>query len=377
MKKIKYIGFYDIDSFESENRVKSLAAVNKMNYVAYAGSKAGFEIKIISPSWSSNSKGFYKGRENKIFENVTLKIGPTFGAKFFFTRKLRILFSWLWLFFFLIKNIEKNEKIIVYHSMMAIYPILYAQKIKKFKIILELAEIYQDASSFSKSFRNLEMQIIRSANSYILSSEMLCKKINTEKKFIINYGDYKVSSFETNFDSEKIHIVYAGIIDRVKKGAFNAIDCAKFLNEKYIIHIIGFGNNNDIIKLKESIVLNNKESKCQVIYDGIKTGQDYIKYISKCNIGLSTQSNEAKFNDTSFPSKIISYLSMGLRVVSVDIPALKSSQISNLLYYYKDNTSKSIAETILKIDFNLNYDSKRALIDLHKNFIFNVKKILK
>lgn len=376
MKKVKYIGFYDVESFSSEKRVKSIAAANKMNYIASAMESAGYEVEIVSPSWSANNKGFYGLRESRLSENITLKIGPTFGADNFFTKKLRILFSWIWLFIYLIKNVKKDEKIIVYHSMMAIYPIYYARKIKNFKIILELNEIYQDVTVFSSKFKKLEMQIIKDSDAYILSTELLQSKINSKKAFLINYGNYRVSKKADSPLKDKIHIVYAGIIDKYKAGAFNAIDAAQFLTEKYIIHIIGFGNEMDIMELHKRIKINNENNECKVIFDGLKSGEEYIEYISKCHIGLSTQSPGAEYNNTSFPSKVLSYLSMGLRVVSVDVESITKSKIGQLLYYYIGNSGKSISEAILKIDINSPYDSKKSLIELDKKFIEDIKNLI-
>ena len=376
MKRVKYIGFYDVESYILENRVRSIAAVNKMNYIASAMESAGYTIEIISPSWSSNKKGLYKGRNVKISENIILKIGPTFGANNFFTSKIRVFLSWIWLFIYLIKNVKKNEKIIVYHSMMAILPIYYAQKIKSFNIILELNEIYQDVTVFSPTFKKLELQIIKNSQAYILSTELLKSKINSKKSFLVNYGNYKIGEKVDFSFNDKIHVVYAGIVDKEKEGAFNALECAPFLTDKYIIHIIGFGNEKDIIELQTRIVESNKYNACKVVYDGLKTGEEYIEYVSKCHIGLSTQSPGAEYNNSSFPSKVLSYLSMGLRVVSVDIPAIKTSKIGHLLYYYTENNGKSISESILNIDINAIYDSKKALIELDDEFVVDIKNLI-
>ena len=376
IKKVKYIGFYDIESCAFEKRVKSIAAVNKMNYIASAMESAGYSVEIVSPSWSANIGGFYKKRNTKLSKNISLKVGPTFGAASFFTKKLRVFLSWIWLFIYLIRNVKKEDKIVVYHSMMAIYPIYYAQKIKKFKIILELNEIYQDVTAFSSRFKKLEMQIINDSEAYILSTELLQSKINSNKTFLINYGNYRIEKkLFTPFEN-KIHIVYAGVIDMHKAGAFNALDCAQFLSKEYIIHLIGFGNEQDIIELNKRIIINNTKNECKVIFDGLKTGQEYIKYVSKCHIGLSTQSPGGEYNNSSFPSKVLSYLSMGLRVVSVDIEAIKKSKIGHLLYYYKENSGKSISEAILKIDVNSAYDSKNSLVELDKKFIEDIKNLI-
>jgi hypothetical protein len=376
MQKIRYIGFYDVESYASERRVKSIAAVNKMNYIASAITNAGYRVEIVSPSWTANINGYYKNRQVDISEKITLNIGPTFGTNNFVTNKFKVILSWIWLFLFLVKNVKKDEKIVVYHSMMAIYPVFYAQKIIKFKIILELNEIYQEATSFSDRLRKMEMKIIEAAETYILSTELLQSRINKDKTFVINYGNYNVEKISTNTYEDKIHIVYAGVIDMFKAGAFNALECAQFLSDKYLIRLIGFGTEEDVNELKKRIKISDEKNECKVKFDGLKTADDYIEYVSKCHIGLSTQSPGAEYNNSSFPSKVLSYLSMGLQVVTVEIDAIKCSKVAHLCHYYKENNGKSIAKAILKIDKNSYYNSKNSLRELDNNFIKDIRTII-
>ncbi|WP_339611171.1 hypothetical protein, partial [uncultured Planktosalinus sp.] len=289
MEKIKYIGFYDIELFDNEKRVRSIAAVNKMNYIAGALVDSGYIVEIVSPSWSSTKTGYFRSRTCKVFENVVLKVGPTFGAENLILKRFRIFLSWLWLFSYLLINAKKKEKVIVYHSIMAIYPIYLAKKIKKFEVILELNEIYQDVSELSHHYKNIENKIIQVSSAYIISTEMLKSKIDDNKPFLINYGNYRPEGNRYSPYNDKIHIVYAGIIDLHKAGAFNAIESARHLSKDYIIHIIGFGNLKNINELKEKIAISNQIHECKVIFDGIKNGDEYVDYVSKCHIGLSTQ----------------------------------------------------------------------------------------
>ena len=49
---------------------------------------------------------------------------------------------------------------------------------------------------------------------------------------------------------------------------------------------------------------------------------------------------------TSFPSKILSYLSMGLAVVSCYIECVSACRIGDLVTYYHEDTPEKIAEAI-------------------------------
>lgn len=102
------------------------------------------------------------------------------------------------------------------------------------------------------------------------------------------------------------------------------------MNSSYKISVIGFGDVENIKKLKQEIELLNEISDCKVRYDGEKKGQEYIDYLSNCDIGLSTQIATGEYLKYSFPSKMLSYMSVGLRVVSSNIECVKKSKIGDL-----------------------------------------------
>ena len=179
------------------------------------------------------------------------------------------------------------------------------------------------------------------------------------------------------FSDGKIHCVYAGTLDPRKGGAIASAESALFLNENYHIHILGFGNEKEKAEMLNTIDSISKKSKAKITYDGLLSGEEYIKFIQSCDIGLSTQNPNAKFNDTSFPSKILSYMANGLRVVSVRIPVVEESGIGKCVYYYDEQTPENIAKAIKSIDFSEEYDSRKAIGVLDKAFICNLKTMLK
>lgn len=376
---IKYIGFYDHQRYVDENRNFVLSATNKMNYIAKSIVKCGYNVDIISPSWSENQKGLYKKRRELLMENIYLQVGSTFGTKNFIMRKIKVIWSLMWLFFYLCFYVDKEEEIIVYHSMMLIYPVMLAKRIKGFKMILEVEEIYQDVSVFSKNMNKMEYNMFNIADKYIFSTELLNGKINIKNKpYEVIYGSYDIENINYNekFNDNKIHIVYAGIIDKVKGGAFVASKLAAYLSEKFYIHIIGFGNMEDINELERYIYEINKKSDCRISYDGILKGTDYIKFLRKCDIGLSTQIPEKKYINTSFPSKILSYLSNNLRVISMRIPCVEKSKIGKLLYYYDKQDPIFISNIIENLKVEDSYNSMQEIKKLDIEFCLKIKKLL-
>lgn len=377
MKNIKYVGFYDLLDSKCK-RSGSLAAINKMNYIANSISNLGVNVSIISPSWIlEENKGFTKRKTTKITDNVSIEFIPSLGTKNKFTKIFRSLFSRFLLFWYLVFNIKIGEEIIVYHSLALIKPILLVKKIKKFKLILEVEEIYTDVIDYGKKIRKSEFEFIESADKYIFPTELLNESLNKiNKPYSICYGTYKAEEDRNvKFDDDKIHIVYGGTFDP-RKGGATAAAAAEYLDEKYHIHIIGFGSEDEKIALQNLIKEVSKKTKCTVTYDGLYKGEEYIKFLQKCDIGLSTQTPNAEYNDTSFPSKVLSYMANGLRVVSIRIKALEKAKISNLLYYYDKDCPKEIANAIKSIDLSQAYNSRKKVQDLDENFIKDIKELL-
>lgn len=369
---IKYIGFYETPSVKYK-RNAALSAMAKMNYISDVVINLGYKISIISPSIILG-KGFQLQKKIRLTDTKQIILTPSIGSFNKFFSYLSIILSQIWLFLLLLFKAKKDEKIIVYHSPWIVPAILLAKKIKKFKIILEVEEIYKSVQSIHYFLDNFEERIFSSADSYIFSTELLEKKLNKGKKpFVILYGTYDVpETLKKPLDDGKIHLLYAGIIDNHKGGAFNAVETALYLDGNYIIHIIGFGEVDRLLKRIEEI---NMTSQCKVYYDGIKSGDEYIKFCQSCHIGLSTQNVDGEYVDTSFPSKVLSYMGLGLNVISCKIKCVHESQITDFVNYY-NGSPKDIAKTIKKIKFIESDKIKNMIFVLDQSFKSNINNLL-
>ncbi|MBC9785830.1 glycosyltransferase [Heliobacterium chlorum] len=377
-KTIKYVGFYGLTHSESQ-RVASVAALNKMNYISTAMNKAGYDIQIISPSWMSDSTqiNFEKQNKVKINDQTSVVFCPSWKTKSKITRSLKIVFSLLWLAFFLLINAKKNEKILAYHVPWLSIPIRIAKYFRKFELVLEVEEIYQDVMKQPPLFIDWENRLLDCGDYYIFSTDLLKARINNRKPYLTVNGVYSIEEqLNHPADDGKIHLLYSGIIDSNKKGAYNAIEASRHLPVKYHLHILGFGQSKEIDKLQKMIEEFNQENDCKISYDGLLTGEDYIRYAQACHIGLSTQTMEGNYLETSFPSKILSYLSLGLRVVSCYIEGVSTSKVGDLVTYYYQNAPTEIAKAICSIDIHTVNHSRERLIELDRQFIKSIKALL-
>lgn len=353
-KEIKYIGYFDFqDSQVKRNYVAS--ATNKMESICEALNDCGYDVRIVSYSPVTEARfKFYKGHTINRRSNLSLKLFTSWGGTWRPMKSLRTLWHLTVAFVYLLFNLKKDDIVLVYHSLGYFNTILWVKKLKKFKMILEVEELYLDvADAKHKTQRKMEQKMIEAADAYIFPTELMDAKLNPEgKPSVIIYGTYKVEpQIVGKFDDGKIHVVYAGTFDP-RKGGAAAAAAATFLPANYHIHICGFGTEKDTELIKKQIESIAAKSAAALTFDGLKLGTEYIEFIQRCHIGLSTQDPTAAFNLTSFPSKILSYMANGLSVVSIDITAIQTAEIGQYINYYKEQTPQNIAEAILRTDTN-------------------------
>lgn len=370
--RVFYIGHYTNVS-NLDERYFSPAARNKMDYIICCLKKTYSEVNVVSASWTVGSKscGIREVNEGGIYYHYFSSKGKKGRYSYWFDIE-SINFQ---LYTYLKKTVKHNDTMIVYHSLYYM-PIIRALKKKLgFRLILEFEEFYGDVKN-NKTISIKELEYTKVADAYIFPSEMLDKKVNIyNKPSVVIYGTYSVEPERKLMrNDDLIHVVYAGTLDP-RKGSLAAAALGNFLPANYRVHILGFGDDKEIEGVKNTIKDNSSAGAC-VTYDGLLNGEDYIRFLQSCDIGLCTQDLDASFNETSFPSKILSYLSNGLRVVCTDLEAIRNSKVGSLLYFYKDQSSKEIADTILSIDFSSDYDSRKVIKDLDEQFNENLKDIL-
>lgn len=371
---MKYIAFCDIEKYKSENRSVAPSASNVVKYMADVLSEKD-KVEIVSPSRTLNKKGFYKGRKDKMSEAIELIQPPSFGASNPVMKILAVLYTKLWFFFYLLMHLKKEEKIVVYHSLSYMKTITFFKKLKKLSITLEIREIYSDINKVSQSVRKQEKEFFAIADKYIFATGILDEIINTEHKpSIIASGIYKPEHIMSDkFSDGLIHVVYAGTLRPEKGGAISTVKMAGYLNKNYHVHILGYGTQENIETVKKMIAETQKVDSATLSYDGVLSGDEFLSFLQKCHIGVAIQNMEGAFNNTSFPSKVLTYLSNGLDVLSTDIPAVSSSGVGEILYYCSNNDPQEMAQNLQKIDVNNPISKDQTLIkldcDLRKDIV--------
>lgn len=372
---IYYLTYFQPDLLKGLKLEISPACQQKSAYLAKKMDALGREYCVISLAEADTKNGFYKTRKFELTEHGKYVLWGGFGKPNKVARRLHYYFRRGQLRRFLSK-LNESDTVIAYHSLIT-SDIFYKYKKKyKFKFFLELEEIYQDVVDCGKLKASWERKVISISDGYILATESLSKAVATDKPYIVVNGTYHAEpKRDVCFDDERIHCVYAGTFDPTKGGAAAAA-AAAFLPENYHVHILGFGSEKQVEDLKEQIRKVQKTAKCLITYDGLKSGEEYIQFLQKCHIGLCTQISDAKYTETSFPSKILVYLANGLRVLSVRIPAVEQSAVGDILYYYDKQEPEEIAKAIMGISIDESYDSRALLKQLDMECVDNLKQLM-
>lgn len=369
--KIYYLIHFD----NKTNRNVTPSAITKGKYVASALASCSSEVEIVSlayPTKDSQDEVYYQVSENVICH--------LFKGKYSNNRIIRYLNHKLYdkkIRKYLKQNVKKDDIIVVYHSLANMKLVKYIKKNITDKIVYEVEEIYGDVINDEKA-KIKELKAFKNASSYIFSNDYLNSIINTKQlPYVTCYGTYEIPTlYKESFNDNLIHCLYAGTLAQ-NKGALNAINVAKYLPNNYLIHILGFGSEKDIADIKNAVnEVNNSYGTTKVIYEGLKLNEEYLKFIQKCQIGLCTQNIDAAFNTTSFPSKILSYMSNGLEVVGVNIAAIKNSKVGQYIQFYNVPDEKEIANAILNINLNNKTNNVDVIKELDKEFKEDLKDML-
>lgn len=372
MRNIFYLGYYG----NMENiRTVSPAGKTMMDYIINSLERIDNDFTVISPAQATTNIN----RKEIITDNKRIIFLRSYSSNLFILRIINRFRRKFDLYNELNKLLSDGDTLIVYHSLAYIDILKKIRRKKKINLILQVCEIYADVLEDKKE-RVKEIKWIETADKYIFSTERLEQILNINKKeYAICMGMYKYNDtvHDSIFNDDLIHVVYAGTFDLRKGGGQAAVTAAEYLNDKYHLHILGFGSEEQILEIKDLIKIVSEKSQCKLSYDGLKIGNDYINFIKSCHIGLSTQNPNATFNETSFPSKILSYMSNGLRVVSIKIPVIENSRVGKYLTYYERQTPEEIANAIMSVNINDDYSARKIIEELDSSFFVQLKKLLR
>lgn len=384
MSKIVHYLCYAVDEKTKDKLIYYPSAQPKIEYLRNLMKKNEYYVKIVSNCKSK--KGWFGRKSYNVDDKEQHIFFSSFHSKSESVNKVSLIFEILQTAHYLLTKVKKGDIVLVYHSLFYKFPFALIEKVKKIQFILEMEEIYSALSDQSKKYEKGELQFAERASAYLMVNDLLQEKIPINgRDCILSYGNYQLPPIlidKKKDVKEQIDVVYAGVVEQKRYAAFVAARTAELLDTKYRMHILGFGEPEDIEALKQLIAeVNNRVGLEKVKFHGAKSGNDYYKFLQSCDVALSCHSYDATMSesaDYTFPSKIIVYLANGLQVVSGELRCVRQSQFGDLIHFYKDNKPKSIAEEIQKIDFSSPYDSRSIInhmnLQFEKDFIDILEK---
>lgn len=374
-----YIGYYNGDkSAKRKNCLSNIAGSMKMDFIIKALKNIEVSVEVVSITIPPD-QGWYPIERVRIDENEEYYFLPVLRINIFgrtlYANKVSVIFLFLWG----LKNLRKNDIVIVYHAL-PLYPVVgWLKKIFNFRLIIQIEEIY----SLSNNRHNVRRKIkkeeaaIAIGDGYLFVNDVLPQKYAMSKPFAVSYGNYTVFNERKNntVATSNIGIVYTGIINE-ERGVFRIISAMDFLTDNYSLHILGFGEKANLEKMHRIIAnVNTKAGFEKVKFYGTRTGEEYTKFLSGFQIGVSLMDSSEDVSTTAFPSKILAYLGHSLFVVSSKNKCIMESKVKDLLYFCDDDPN-SIANTILSIDFTKpNYAAEKLRL-LEKTFQNDLEKVV-
>ena len=378
-KTIKYICFYDIENHASEERNQSPAAHQKVSFILSLLTDLGYDIEIISASQTNASQSF-PGREEKLSRNISLRLFKTYGRTGIVSKMKRRLFGYHAFQSYVKKYISKDDIVLVYHSLEYLDFLAKLKQKIPFKLLLEMEELYSDANQLSSEIKQKELKLAGLADGLVLPTYPMNDIVNLNKRpYCVIHGDYRVNPPVTKIESSNIiKVVYSGTFETSKAGVTQTLHAAPFLPENVELYIMGFGS----IQQTESVIALCKEkqasSKCKIIYLGRMNNTECEEFLSKCDIGIAPQNTSGSYNDSSFPSKVLTYLKNGLKVVSSKTNTMLTSDVSDLLFYYDGDDPQDIAKAIINAinspkDKTMQFQRMEAL---NQQALDNLRKVI-
>lgn len=373
--QIYYLGHNNVPAVTGEERVVSLAAVMKMDYIAGVLNRIDRYVHFVSMAGPVRGSGS-EGGTFALSDGASLTLWPARpkGGKlngFINHIQLRKKTEEF------LASLSAQDVVICYHSLEFCDLLPRAKRRAGFRLILEVEELYSDVTGKATDLER-ERKAFEAADAFVFPTRLLAEKVGTAgRPYALCGGIYKPARcLAPKRDDGLIHVVYAGTLDPRKGGAAAAVAAGACLDARYAMHILGGGNELQVDAIRNAVEEANADSRgCIITYDGLKSGREFDEFVQSCHIGLSSQNPTASFNVTSFPSKVFMYLANGLDVVSVDLPVFEG-KLRTALTLCPDNAPETLSKAIGMVLPDSKSSSIALLAELDEMFMRELRAIV-
>ncbi|MGN0561788.1 MAG: hypothetical protein ACI4K6_03200 [Candidatus Fimenecus sp.] len=378
MGKVYYVGHY-ADEQNTDMYKFAVPAKAKMDYIIQAMHEVGFSVTVWSLSDSRHKRICLPKR---VVTADGTQIAYIFAVRVSgkITSLLSRVLKNLQLLWYILRYVQAEDTVMVYHSLAFMKGVSVARRLKKFRLVMDIEELYAHSWGWSAEKRAQEEHFLEQADGYLLVNDTIANTVQIGgKPSAVVYGAYTVpQKRDVHFDDDRIHIVYAGTIEETKCGAFTALETSAFLTPHYKMHILGFGRPQTIEKLKTRVSeINTQLGYTAVSYDGFLQGQAFSDFLMKCRIGISSYIMEADFANNVFPSKLLTYVAHDLTVVTGYSEAFARAAVSENWVYYYEYKPQAIAQAVLQVDLSKKEQNRDLVCRLHQKFVEELPFVLR
>lgn len=349
----------------------SPGGVSKMNYFLYTLSRLNIETKVFSLcKHTREGLHFSKRGKTPFGQSVTYACSLNINVRL--SGLIANIFSQIQLFLYLL-FLSSNDTVFFYHERFYAPMFKIIRKVKRFKIVCDIEELYTVHAKYSQKVIEKEKKYLSSFDKYTIATSELIHVIGLKvENVVICNGVYApILPKKTQRNNSCIQILYAGTFDKTKGGVYSAISAFKYLNSNFRLMVCGWGNNVEELEVQTLIQeINLEKGEEQIKYLGFVPGtsEAYRNLLLTCDIGLSTQNPQGDYNMSSFPSKIFEYMRSGLIVVSTPLKVVESLPISECIIFIRHYSPEGIAEAIQKASKKTADSQYRYLQTMHNNF---------
>ena len=369
-KTIYYVCFYAEPEF-SDKITSYPSAWSKIDYISDTLKRNDYNVCYVCPVIPLSGK-FKKRIVKKDIQEKHIYFSAFSKRKSNISVKLNNFWQMLQIMIYLLINAKSDDRILIYHSMYHCFWAPVLKKVFRKKYILQIEDVYSALSPDGNAYEKKEWDFFETADGYLCVNTLIRDKIHNSAPKIISHGRYAVPNVIESKVSKKCRLVYAGVIEQVRKGAFLAVETMSYLPDNYELVVLGFGKEKDICELNKIIKkINEKKGWPCIKYLGYMAGEEYLRELQKCSIALSTHMYDdanMKSADYTFPSKLLVYMGNGLRIVAQDLKCLRTSEINEYITYYDLPTPQSVAKAVISIDTKKEYNSREKIQELDREF---------
>ena len=159
--------------------------------------------------------------------------------------------------------------------------------------------------------------------------------------FVVPSTPSKLRSRKASTDL--VRFVYSGTLDRAR-GLELLLEAVRMLPPHgWTLDITGDGP----LASRLSQVVLSRDLANKIVYHQVLTQPDYNQLMNSCDIGLNLQMSSDPISAVTCPSKVFTYLSYGLQVVSSGASGV-SSILRGCCLFYMEDTARSVADTMIQ-----------------------------